>query len=136
MAEARDVRSVMAGLVSSGTTRGEPLFVPRSALRISEPAGQVTAIGSRGCKSPKPDAENREGTMTFQISQRGREYLKTAQDLLSAAKTMTDSAIADQLRALADDYQRRAEKVSQIDAAKALARAAANAEGEAVFEGG
>jgi hypothetical protein len=49
---------------------------------------------------------------------------------------MTDSAIADQLRALADDYQRRAEKASQIDAAKALARAAANAEGEAVFEGG
>jgi hypothetical protein len=74
--------------------------------------------------------------MTFQISQRGREYLKTAQASLSAAKTMTDSAIADQLRALADDYQRRAEKASQIDAAKALARAAANAEGEAVFEGG
>jgi hypothetical protein len=74
--------------------------------------------------------------MTFQISQRGREYLKTAQTLLSAAKTMTDNAIADQLRALADDYQRRAEKASQIDTAKALARATANAEGKAVFEGG
>jgi hypothetical protein len=49
MAEARDVRSVMAGLVSSGTTRGEPHFVPRSALLISEPAGQVAAIGWRGC---------------------------------------------------------------------------------------
>jgi hypothetical protein len=47
---------------------------------------------------------------------------------------MTDSAIADQLRALADDYQRRAEKASQIDAAKTLARAAANAEGEAVLK--
>jgi hypothetical protein len=74
--------------------------------------------------------------MTFQISQRGREHLKTAQTLLSAANTMTDKAIADQLRALADDYQRRAEKASQIDAAKALARAAANAAGEAAFEGG
>jgi hypothetical protein len=41
---------------------------------------------------------------------------------------MTDRAIAGQLRALADDYQRRAEKASHVDAAKALARSAANAE--------
>ena len=55
--------------------------------------------------------------MTFpQISQRGKEYLKTAQTLLRAAKTMTDSAIAGQLKALADDYQRRAEKASHVDA--------------------
>ena len=130
MAEARDARSVMAGLASSGTTRGKPLFVPRSALLISEPAGQVTAIGWRGCKSPRPDAENREGTMTFQISRRGKEYLKTAQTLLRAAQTMTDRAIAGQLKALADDYQRRAEKASHVDAAKAFARSAASAERE------
>jgi hypothetical protein len=43
---------------------------------------------------------------------------------------MTDRAIAGQLKALADDYQRRAEKASHVDAAKALARSAANAEGE------
>ncbi|MDQ1390553.1 MAG: hypothetical protein QOF56_4007 [Acidobacteriaceae bacterium] len=43
--------------------------------------------------------------MTFQISQRGREYL-------------------------ADDYRQRAEKASHVDAAKAFARSAANAEGE------
>ena len=43
---------------------------------------------------------------------------------------MTDRAIAGQLRALADNYQRRAEKASHVDAAKALARSAANAEGE------
>ena len=50
--------------------------------------------------------------MTFQISRRGKQYLETAQTLLRAAQTTTDSAIADQLKALADDYQRRAEKAS------------------------
>src|SRR4030081_1456087 len=50
--------------------------------------------------------------MTFRISQRGKEYLETAQTLLRAAQTMTDRAIAGQLKALADDYQRRAEKAS------------------------
>jgi hypothetical protein len=68
--------------------------------------------------------------MTFQISQRGKEYLKTAQTLLRAAKTMTDRAVARQLEALADDYEQRAEKASHVDAAKALARSAADAEGE------
>jgi hypothetical protein len=65
-----------------------------------------------------------------QISQRGKEYLKTAQTLLRAAQTMTDRAIAGRLKALADDYQRRAEKDSHVDAAKASARSTANAEGE------
>jgi aminopeptidase N len=60
--------------------------------------------------------------MTFEISQRGKEYLKTAQTLLRAAQSMTDRAIAGQLKALADDYQRRAEKASHVDAAKAFAR--------------
>ena len=74
--------------------------------------------------------------MTMQISRRGKEYLKTAQTLLHAAKTMTDRAVADQLKSLADEYERRAEKASHVDAAKALARSAANAESEALFEGG
>lgn len=39
-----------------------------------------------------------------------------------------------ELSNLADNYRRRAEKGSQIDAAKAPARASANAEGEAWFE--
>ena len=68
-----------------------------------------------------------EGFMTFQISRRGKQYLETAQTLLRAARTMTDSTIADQLKALADDYQRRAEKASHHDAAKAFARPAASA---------
>jgi hypothetical protein len=65
-----------------------------------------------------------------QISQRGKEYLKTAETLLGAAETVTDRAIAGQLNALAEDYQRRAEKASHVDAVKALVRSAANAEGE------
>lgn len=69
--------------------------------------------------------------MTFQqISQRGKVYLKTAETLLLAVQTMTDRAIAGQLKAHADDYQRRADKASHADAAKASARSAANAEGE------
>ena len=60
--------------------------------------------------------------MTVQISQRGKAYLETARTLLRAAQSMTDLAIAGQL--LADDYQRRAEKASQVDAVKALARTA------------
>ena len=68
--------------------------------------------------------------MNPQISQRGKQYLKTAQTLLRAAKTMTDLAIAGQLKALADDYQRRAEKASRDDAAKALARSVPRTEAE------
>ena len=65
--------------------------------------------------------------MTIQISQRGKQYLQTARTLIRAAQTMTDEMIAGQLQALADDYERRAEKASQVDAAKALAREAAAA---------
>ena len=70
--------------------------------------------------------------MTFHISQRAREYLKTAQTLLRAAQTMTDRVIAGQLEALADDYRRRAEKASHVDMAKALARSVADAEDSVV----
>ena len=68
--------------------------------------------------------------MTVQISQRGKEYLETARTLLRAAQTMTDRAIAGQLKALADDYQRRAEKPSHDHAVKAFARSRASAEPE------
>jgi hypothetical protein len=50
--------------------------------------------------------------MSF-ISQRGKEYLETARTLLRVAQTMT--AIAGQLKALVDDFQRRAEKASHVD---------------------
>jgi hypothetical protein len=66
--------------------------------------------------------------MSFQISQRGKQYLQTAQTLMRAAQTMTDAAIACQLRVLADDYQRKAAKASHDDAIKALARSVTPAE--------
>jgi hypothetical protein len=56
---------------------------------------------------------------------RSREYLNTARTILRAAQTMTDRHVADQLKALAEDYERRAEKAAHADAAKALTRAAA-----------
>src|ERR1700748_3413883 len=45
----------------------------------------------------------REGSVMVQISQRGKAYLETARTLLRAAQTITDSAIAGQLKALAHD---------------------------------
>src|SRR6266404_9143071 len=57
LAEPRDAQFVMASLVSSGTTRDEPPFVPRSASIASELAGQVTAIGWAGSKSPSTSCQ-------------------------------------------------------------------------------
>jgi hypothetical protein len=57
-----------------------------------------------------------------------KEYLETARTLLRAAQNMTDGRIAGQLKALAEDYERRAEKAAHADAAKALARSAASCE--------
>ena len=74
--------------------------------------------------------EPRESSVTSQISQRAKEYLETARALLRAAQTMTDRAIAAQLRALADNCQRRAEKAWHVDATKASARSAASVECE------
>jgi hypothetical protein len=56
---------------------------------------------------------------------RSKEYLDTARTIIRAAQTMTDQYIAGQLRVLAEDYERRAEKSARADAAKALARSAA-----------
>jgi hypothetical protein len=55
-----------------------------------------------------------------------KQYLDTARTILRAAQTMTDQHVAGQLKALAEDYERRAEKA----AAKALARSAAREAGE------
>jgi hypothetical protein len=102
----------------------------RRSLQISP--GKRPELAALAANRPRQsDREPREGSMTFQqISQRGKVCLKTAETLLRAAQSMTDLAIAGQLKALAEDYQRRAEKASHVDAAKALARSAANAEGE------
>jgi hypothetical protein len=52
-------------------------------------------------------------------------YLDTARTILRVAQTMTDQHVAGRLKALADDYERRAEKAARADAAKALTRSAA-----------
>jgi hypothetical protein len=59
-----------------------------------------------------------------------KEYLETARTLLRAAQNMTDLRIAGQLKALAEDYERRAKKSAHADAAKALARSATRSERE------
>jgi hypothetical protein len=118
------------GLVRYYSWQTSPLFQEARRSLHSSP-GKLPQLTALAPNRLRPGAsESREGSMTFQISQRGKEYLKTAQTLLRAAETMTDRAIAGQLKALADDYQRRAEKASHVDAAKAFARSAANAEDE------
>jgi len=72
--------------------------------------------------------------MSMQVSQRGKEYLRTAQTLVRAAQAMTDRTIAAQLKALADDYQRRAERASHDQAAKPRPRSAARVERECHLE--
>jgi hypothetical protein len=62
--------------------------------------------------------------MTIPMSQRGKAYLETTRTLLRAAETMTDRAIAGQLKALADEYEWRVETASHVDAARAFARPA------------
>jgi hypothetical protein len=52
-------------------------------------------------------------------------YLATARTIHRAAQTMTDQYVADRLKALAENYERRAEKTAHADAAKALARSTA-----------
>jgi hypothetical protein len=70
-----------------------------------------TALGRSNC--------DRGGEML------SKEYLETARTILRAAETMTDQHVARQLKALAEDYERRAKKAAHADAAKALARSAA-----------
>ena len=50
-----------------------------------------------------------------------KEYLETARTLRRAALKVSDRTLVGQLRALADDCERRAEKAAQADAAKASA---------------
>jgi hypothetical protein len=48
-----------------------------------------------------------------------KEYLQTAQTLFRVARNMADQTVADRLKALAEDYERRAERASHTDAAAA-----------------
>jgi hypothetical protein len=131
MATPRDAQFVMPSLVSSGTTRGELPFVRGSVSIASELAEKVTAIGWAGSKLPSTNCQGiARGVYDVPDLTTRQGYLETARTLLRAAHNMTDRAVAGQLKALADDYQRRAEKAPHVDAVKALARSAASAERE------
>lgn len=54
-----------------------------------------------------------------------KEYLDTARTILRAAREMTDQHAVDRLKALAENYERRAEKAVRTDPARASARPAA-----------
>ena len=54
-----------------------------------------------------------------------REYLDMARTILRASQTMTNRRVAGQLEALAEDYERRAEKAANADEAKTLGRSTA-----------
>jgi hypothetical protein len=54
-----------------------------------------------------------------------KEYLGTARTLLRITRNVTDQAIANRLKVLAEEYERQADKASLSDAAKALAPPAA-----------
>ncbi|WP_454624369.1 hypothetical protein [Bradyrhizobium cenepequi] len=47
-----------------------------------------------------------------------KEYSNTAQTLRRVAESMSDPAIADRLKVLAESYERRAEMASHTDSAK------------------
>ena len=48
-----------------------------------------------------------------------KQYLETARTLLRIARNMADQSVADRLKVLAGDYERRAEQASHNEAAKA-----------------
>jgi hypothetical protein len=48
-----------------------------------------------------------------------QEYLDTARTLLRVAQNMADQIVAERLKAIMDDYQRRAEKAQQVETALA-----------------
>jgi hypothetical protein len=48
-----------------------------------------------------------------------KQYLETAQTVFRVARNIADQKIADRLKALAEDYERRSEQASQADSANA-----------------
>jgi len=69
----------MASLVSPGTTRGEHRFAPcveRFRARRQNDRNWMVAPNQ-----PSGAGEQREGFMTYQISQRGKQYQKNSTDV-------------------------------------------------------
>ena len=62
-----------------------------------------------------------------------KEYLSTARTLLRIARNMTDGAIAARLKALAEDYERRAQRGEFAESAKGLSPIAVRSDTAARF---
>jgi hypothetical protein len=91
----------------------ECLIVPailRGARRIS-PGAQRLRSGELAISLAAVEKMIAEPMMLSQ------EYLKTARTLFRVARSTADQAVADRLRALAADYERRAEQAAGADAA-------------------
>ena len=108
-----DAQSVRASLVSSGIIRGERRFAPGSASIASRRAAKVTTIGWAGSKSlstSRPKTARARHDASY-LATRG--ILEGAADFASHCQDHDGPLIAAQLKALADDYERRADKASR-----------------------
>ena len=100
-------------MVSSGIIRGERRFAPASASIASRRAAKVTTIGWAGSKSL---STSRPRTAR---SRHDASYLPTrgifddGADFASHRQDHDGPVLAAQLKALADDYERRADKASR-----------------------
>jgi hypothetical protein len=72
-------------------------------------------------------------TIVVESSMVRKEYLSTARTLLRIARNVTDGAIANRLKALADDYERRAQVGEFAESAKGLSPVAVRSDTAARF---
>lgn len=106
-------------------------------LRLKRTEGSRERLCNGPIHSPVIGLKS-HSVMQFKLDSGGemlsKEYFETARTILQAAQTMTDQHVARQLKALADDYERRAAKAAETDAAKTLARSVVRAERERMVE--
>jgi hypothetical protein len=108
---------------------GAHFSIFREPTRLSE---MHVRLASQFCEfvGPRTHLHPSSRRAITELKMLSKEYFETARTLLRIARNMTDQTIADRLRALAEDYERRAEKASRTDAGKAVAAVAARGEGE------
>ena len=72
----------------------------------------------------RPDAQANFDKMDRGAIIVSKQYLETARTLFRVGRSMADQTIANRLKVLAEDYERRAEQASHTDAANASAEIA------------
>jgi hypothetical protein len=105
---------VRASSVSSGIIRGERRFAPARASIASRRAAKVTTIGWAGSKSlstSRPEAARARHDASDLTTRRG--IFEDGAGFASHGQNHEGPAIAAQLKALADDYERRADRASR-----------------------